>query len=563
MTEGRRQFGLPEKIALALYAVLVGLLARSHQPWLDEAQAWLIARDSGLREIFVRRLHYEGTPGLWHLLLWVLTRLHFSYAAMHAVVAAIGVATAWIILRYSPFPRVFRLGLPFVFGFVYQTAIIARSYSLVPLLAFTLCILLGAKKDRPILFSVIAGLLANCVLFSAVMSAGFVAFYIWRKILAPGVSAVHEKRQSIAPGAQQYVLAGVVLLLLWSAAIYTAIPAPDVTYGMGKKIPSHPALAHVLSGVTGIPGPLPQKINLSSDQQPDPPTRPVGLNAWQSWVWDNVGYGQHPSKPWLLLRKTIAALSFAFYPVSSSNALAAAFYLFLLLWLWRHSILPAALPFLFTWAACCGLGFNAHHASMPLTALVGSIWLARDAKNDRIRTGWIDHTFAVLALLVMAEQILWTASAVRIGRHEPFDASVETAHFIDTEVGQKEIAGFNHHTTTVMPYFHRRVFFDIDTSYWPWTLAADPDTRVNAIIGERPPFILVGETVQGPVSPVGQVIPRGAGQTVEDTGTLGYLIAHRYHVTHRFCGMQPAHFSYSEVNCLIVLEPQDLGTTRH
>jgi hypothetical protein len=241
--------------------------------------------------------------------------------------------------------------------------------------------------------------------------------------------------------------------------------------------------------------------------------------------------------------------------------LAAAFYLFLLLWMYRHSILAAVMPFLFTWAACCALGFNAHHASMPLTALIASIWLACDAKTERVRIGGIDRTFAILAVVVMVEQILWTVSAIRIGMREPFDASVETAHFIDSETGQKEIVGFNHHITTVMPYFHRRLFSDLDTSYWPWTLAADPVSRIDALIGQKPPYILVGATYAGPVSPSAQIVPRGGGLTDQKTEIVAYLMNHQYHATHRFCGTQPAHFGYSEQNCLILLEPQNPGVT--
>ncbi len=474
---------------------------------------------------------------------------------MHLVVAGIGVATTWMILRCAPFPRIFRLALPFGFAFVYQTAIIARSYSLVPLLAFTLCVLIAAKRDRPVLFGLVAGLLANCALFSAVMSAGFVAFYLWRKVRAPQAGSPGDERESAAGPAQRYVLAGVLVLLLWSAAIYTALPAPDVDYGIGKAIPNHPQIARALSRITGIPVPDRQNISTSTAAQPAAFVRPVGLRAWQSWLWGNLYSRQHSSKLWSLLRKIVLASSFAFYPISSSNLLAAAFYLFFLLWLYRHSILAAALPFLFTWGACCALGFNAHHSSMPLTALVASIWLACDAKSERVGTEWVDRTFAVLAFLVVCEQVLWTASAIRIGMREPFDASVETAHFVESEVGTKQIAGFNHHAITVMPYFHRHLFFDIDTSYWPWTVAADPLGRVDAILAQNPPYILVGETYAGPVSPIAQIIPRDARQPEEETGTVTYLTSRGHRVTHRFCGTQPAHFSYSEKNCLTLLEP--------
>jgi hypothetical protein len=98
------------------------------------------------------------------------------------------------------------------------------------------------------------------------MSAGFVTFYIWRKLRLPRAITPSEKPKAVAQSAQQYVLAGVVLLLLWSGAIYTALPAPDVSYGMGKQLPSHPRLVHTLSKVTGIPEPTPQNISTSEER---------------------------------------------------------------------------------------------------------------------------------------------------------------------------------------------------------------------------------------------------------------------------------------------------------
>jgi len=55
--------------------VTVAVLAR-HEPWADEAQSWLLARDASLYDLWTRLLHYEGTTGLWQTLLHLLTLLH-------------------------------------------------------------------------------------------------------------------------------------------------------------------------------------------------------------------------------------------------------------------------------------------------------------------------------------------------------------------------------------------------------------------------------------------------------------------------------------------------------
>lgn len=50
-----------EAIVLGLYVLLSGWITHFHEPWADEAQSWLIARDSSLSDLFLKRLHYEGT----------------------------------------------------------------------------------------------------------------------------------------------------------------------------------------------------------------------------------------------------------------------------------------------------------------------------------------------------------------------------------------------------------------------------------------------------------------------------------------------------------------------
>ena len=46
-----------------------------HEPWFDELHAYLIAREAqGLGELFTN-LRNDGHPGLWHLLLFGVTRI--------------------------------------------------------------------------------------------------------------------------------------------------------------------------------------------------------------------------------------------------------------------------------------------------------------------------------------------------------------------------------------------------------------------------------------------------------------------------------------------------------
>src|SRR5215475_10660293 len=76
---------------LVAYSAVVLWALQYHEKWADEAQAWLIARDLDLRSIWFHELRYEGSPGLWHAILWIAQHVfHARYDAL----GYIGVAGA-------------------------------------------------------------------------------------------------------------------------------------------------------------------------------------------------------------------------------------------------------------------------------------------------------------------------------------------------------------------------------------------------------------------------------------------------------------------------------------
>src|ERR1700757_4394308 len=69
-----------------VFAAWIGVVAftlQYHEKWADEAQAWLIARDLDLKTIWFHELRYEGSPGLWHTILWAGQHVfHAGYGAI-------------------------------------------------------------------------------------------------------------------------------------------------------------------------------------------------------------------------------------------------------------------------------------------------------------------------------------------------------------------------------------------------------------------------------------------------------------------------------------------------
>jgi len=157
---------------LGLWIVAVSLAISYHEKWADEGQAWLIARDLDLGAIWFHELRYEGSPGLWHTILWVAQHVfHARYGAISFLGASFAFAGIVVLLFLSPFPRPIRWLMAFSYFFVYQYAVIARPYVLFPLFC-----LLAARQfrdlRRPQLFALALVPLANLTAHGSLVALG-------------------------------------------------------------------------------------------------------------------------------------------------------------------------------------------------------------------------------------------------------------------------------------------------------------------------------------------------------------------------------------------------------
>ena len=114
-----------------LYIVLLCFVSYYHEPWHDEAQAWLIARDDSLWHLLTYTTHWEGHPPLWHLCLMPFAKLGVSFPlglkAVNIFFCSVGM---FFLIIKSPLPWLLRFGVPFTYFCFYQFGIVNRTYSL-------------------------------------------------------------------------------------------------------------------------------------------------------------------------------------------------------------------------------------------------------------------------------------------------------------------------------------------------------------------------------------------------------------------------------------------------
>lgn len=199
--------------ALVAYAATIAVVIARHEPWFDEAQAWLIARDSNLLDL-LPRLAYEGQPGLWHLILMLPAKL-LPYSAIGWISGALGVLGVWVLVGWSPFPVWAKVAIPFTYFVFYQYSVVARSYALLPVLMFAVASRYPRRHESPWLF---AGLL---FLLAASTTSGFLIAGSLLAIVAFEVSEASlasrrfpARREILALGATGLAMAAMAFALL-------------------------------------------------------------------------------------------------------------------------------------------------------------------------------------------------------------------------------------------------------------------------------------------------------------------------------------------------------------
>lgn len=166
-------------IAFAAWLLVVGA---HHEPWLDESQAWLLARDSSLYELLVERVRYEGTPGLWYLVLWVSIRIGLPFSDFYLISVACALIGTAIVLWRAPFPVPLRILLLGSYFFSYQFSVVARSYALDLALVPALACVFPQRTTRPVTYGVLIGLLANSNAHSFVFAGVLGVEWLWSLI---------------------------------------------------------------------------------------------------------------------------------------------------------------------------------------------------------------------------------------------------------------------------------------------------------------------------------------------------------------------------------------------
>lgn len=164
-----------EALLLAVTVGLVGLVgAWHHELWRDEAEIWLLARDSATPGDLLTNMSTEGHPVLWYALNWLLARITPDPRIMQLFHVAIAAALAWTVGRHAPFPRFVRVLFCLGYYPIYELNVISRAYGLQLLLALAVCVLWPRRAQARWWIAVLLALLAQTILYGAIVAGALV-----------------------------------------------------------------------------------------------------------------------------------------------------------------------------------------------------------------------------------------------------------------------------------------------------------------------------------------------------------------------------------------------------
>lgn len=153
----------PQRLLAGIFlawAAVALILTLNHEPWRDEADSWLVARDLPLSEA-VAWTRNAGTPMLWYVLLMPLARAGLPYAAQSILHLLIAAGAAAVFLFRAPFTVTTKTLFLFSFYPLCVYTVIARTYSLGILLTFGIVALHRRRETHPIVYAMLVVLLSN------------------------------------------------------------------------------------------------------------------------------------------------------------------------------------------------------------------------------------------------------------------------------------------------------------------------------------------------------------------------------------------------------------------
>lgn len=208
-------------IYIIIFIIINSIISLKHESWADEAQAWLIARDNSFLGI-LKNMKYEGTPGLWHIILKISILFGLQYENIQVITITFTVIGIIFLFKNEKIPVWMKILLPYTYFVFFQYTVVARSYNLFfPLIMITAYIY-PHKDEKRIIYGILIYAIANVSVHGLLLAGGLwldFALEKWKK-----------RREEKGKFEKKDIIFLTILAISFFIPLIIAFPASDCSY---------------------------------------------------------------------------------------------------------------------------------------------------------------------------------------------------------------------------------------------------------------------------------------------------------------------------------------------
>ena len=212
-------------VVLAAYLCIAIITGLHHEPWADEAQAWLLARDNDIFGILWAE-RYEGTLPTWHFIIKIFQTFGLRYDYFF-VIPVLFSALGIVLLFLTDAPYICKILLPFSFYVLYQESVVARQYCLIFPAMMLIVLTYKKRNDKPVRFFLSLFAILSTSSYGVIIACSFM---LWEFICLVRDHFFPKKggNESISSRYRiSFWIAAIVLVVI----IFLSIPPSDASFG--------------------------------------------------------------------------------------------------------------------------------------------------------------------------------------------------------------------------------------------------------------------------------------------------------------------------------------------
>jgi hypothetical protein len=216
-TEKKHAF---EWSAMIIFTLYMAVCLYTHEPWLDEAQSFLLVRDLSLPDL-LKQLRYEGHPAVWYLLLFPFIKLGCPIIIQNILSSVCACIAVYQLLFHAPLTKTTKLAAILASPVLFNYSVIGRSYCLVLLFVFVVLAVFKERYNKHyLIYALSLGLLINTSLYAAVAAGAFLAADIIVFLIKKDYARLKSK-EFIITFAIVFISAAVMVITLYPGDYYS------------------------------------------------------------------------------------------------------------------------------------------------------------------------------------------------------------------------------------------------------------------------------------------------------------------------------------------------------